>query len=91
MHGRIITDGRTLRAMARHGWIEWEPSTDKHWTGRMARRFFVSPGWRHHSELPNWFNEWEYRKGRYRLTYVDGCFHPFVMRLDVSDTRPEFV
>lgn len=73
----MITDGRTLRGMARRGWIEWEDARERHWTGWTVKRRWVQPG----RKLQNWYDEFEYRGGRYRLHYVDGCFHPFVFRV----------
>lgn len=81
----MVTDGRTLRAMVRAGWIEWSPQLERHWTGLTARRFWVRPGRR----LETWYQRFTYRGREYQLGYVDGCFHPFVFV--VGSSRPAFV
>lgn len=81
----MITDGRTLKAMTRHGFIVWSDARERHWTGSTVKRRHVQPG----PKLANWYDTFTYRGTEYRLQYVDGCFHPFVFRL--SDRTPAFV
>lgn len=81
----MITNTRTLRAMAKRGLIEWAPRLERHWTGYTVKRLHVQPG----PKLQNWYDTFRYRGKEYRLRYVDGCFHPFVFRVDAQ--IPAFV
>lgn len=82
----LITDGRQLAGMARQGWIVWERGRqDRHWTGVTVKRVWVQPG----PKLAHTCEPFTYRGVEYRLTYVDGCFHPFVSRIGVP--LPSFV
>lgn len=81
----MVTNPRTLRAMARAGWILWEDGRERHWTGLTVKRRHVQPG----PKLDDWSQTFCYRGHDYRLRYVDGCFHPFVFR--VGARIPEFV
>jgi hypothetical protein len=81
----MITNPRTLRAMAKRGWIEWQDGRERHWTGATVKRRHVQPG----AKLENWYDTFRYRGREYRLRYVDGCFHPFVFRVDAQP--PSFV
>lgn len=81
----MVTNPRTLRAMAKHGFIEWAPRLERHWTGATVRRLHVQPG----PKLADWYSPFVYRGAEYRLRYVDGCFHPFVFK--TSDRPPSFV
>jgi hypothetical protein len=84
----LVLNPRTLAAMARRGFIVWEPNeTTRHWTGQRVPVRYVEAG----PALTFWYDEFRYRGGRYRLTYVDGCFMPFVMRLDTPAPVPAFV
>lgn len=84
--GAIVTDARVLKAMVRRGFIVWnQHATDRHWTGATVRRIWVQPG----EALENWYDIFAYKGVRYRLRYVDGCFHPFVHRMDRE--APAFV
>ena len=81
----MVTDTRTLAAMARHGFIEWKPGIDRHWTGQKVKRLWVQPGHR----LETWSDVFYYQNRGYRLHYVDGCFHPFVFLQ--NEQPPAFV
>ncbi len=81
----MVTDGRTLRGMTKAGFIVWVKGTDRHWTGMMARRYFVEPG----PKLQNWYDVFSYKGTLYRLRYIDGCFKPFVHL--VGSDLPSFV
>jgi hypothetical protein len=85
----IVTDGRILRGMARQGFIVWQPRTaDRHWTGaRIRQAVHVHAGPR----LADRFEVFRYRGVDYRLRYFDGCFKPFVTRLDRALSLPAFV
>lgn len=80
----IVTDYRTLKAMERRGFIVTRDGRERHWTGVMVRNYFVSPG-------PRLINghRFTYKGVEYSVKYLDGCFHPFVVRLDVP--APAFV
>jgi hypothetical protein len=77
----MVTNTRTLKAMATKGLIEWQPGIERHWSGLPVRRLHVQPG----PKLTNWYDTFKYRGKEYRLRYVDGCFHPFVF---ATDARP---
>ncbi len=79
----MVTDGRILRGMARQGFIEWTPGLERHWTGQTVKRVHVNEG----PKLKGM--RFIYRGVDYQLRYVDGCFHPFVFRVDAS--VPSFV
>lgn len=81
----MITDGRVLAGMVRHGFILWQDEVERHWTGASVRRRHVEPG----PKLEVWWQEFTYRGNRYRLHYVDGCFRPFVFK--VGSDAPSFV
>ena len=81
----MVTNTRTLRAMAKQGFITWQDGRERHWTGATAKRRWVHEG----PKLANWYDTFTYRGHDYRLRYVDGCFHPFVFRADAS--VPSFV
>lgn len=81
----MITNPRTLRAMARQGFITWSSGVDRHWTGLKVKRYWVGEG----PKLVPWYANFTYRGRDYRLRYVDGCFHPFVFRADTQP--PSFV
>jgi hypothetical protein len=81
----MVTNPRTLRAMVRAGFIEWQDGRERHWTGQTIKRRHVQPG----SKLEHWYSEFTYRGKVYRLRYVDGCFHPFVF--EVGARVPAFV
>lgn len=82
----MVTNPRTLAAMARQGFIEWTPGEfDRHWTGHMVRVVYVRPGPR----LRRWDEVFRYRGKDYRLHYVDGCLSPFVFQ--VGERLPAFV
>lgn len=81
----MVTNPRTLRAIAKQGFISWQDGRERHWTGLTVKRRWVAPG----NKLVNWYDTFRYRGHEYRLRYVDGCFHPFVFRLDAH--IPSFV
>ena len=83
----IVTDYRVLRAMERHGFIVTRDGYERHWTGRTTRNYFVREG----PKLENWYDVFTYCGKDYRLRYFDGCFHPFVTRLDSALRLPAFV
>lgn len=85
----IVTHTGTLRSLQRAGWIEWdEHARDRHWTGQTARRLWVRAG----ARLVNRWDRFEHRGRAYKLEYFDGCFHPFVVRVDdPALVRPSFV
>ena len=81
----MVTNPRTLRALVRAGWIEWKDGRERHWTGQTILRRHVRPG----PKLTYWSEEFTHRGRRYRLHYLDGCFHPFVFR--VGEQIPAFI
>jgi hypothetical protein len=83
--GAIVTDYRTLKAMERRGFIVAKDGHGTHWSGVTVRNYFVNEG----PALHNWFDVFTYNGVDYRLRYVDGCFYPFVHRLDTPG--PAFV
>lgn len=72
----FVTDGRTLSAMNRAGFIVWSRSTVRHWTGRPVKVCYVDAG-------PNIdrFDRFTYHGEQYELRYLDGCFNPFVFKV----------
>jgi hypothetical protein len=77
----IITDYRKLNAMERRGFIKTMDGSGRHWTGRIVRNYFVEEG-------PNAkYGRFTYKGEEYKVTYIDGCFHPFVVKGD----SPSFV
>jgi len=81
----MVTNPRTLRAMAKQGFIEWQDGRERHWTGLMAKRRWVHAG----PKLDAWYQTFTYRGNEYRLRYLDGCFHPFVFK--VGARVPDFI
>ena len=81
----VVTDYRTLKAMERRGFIVCKDGRERHWSGLTAHNFFVSEG----PALKYWFTPFTYKGVDYQLKYIDGCFHPFVHRLDMRP--PAFV
>ena len=78
----VITDGRTLRAMHKRGFIVWQGGqVTRHWTGARIKVRFVEAG----PKLQNYYDVFEYHGVAYRLRYLDGCFKPFVCRLDARN------
>lgn len=80
----MVTNERTLRALAKAGFILWEPYRERHWTGLWVKRKHVRRG-------PNFppDNTFKLHGREYYLRYVDGCFYPFVFR--VGEQVPSFV
>lgn len=86
----IVTDHRMLRGMEIKGFIirnGGPKSSEKHWTGLQVKILHVTKGPR----LENWYDVFSYRGTDYRLRYFDGCFKPFVTRLDAGLSLPQFV
>lgn len=86
----IVSDFRTLKGMERQGFIicNGRPrSRERHWTGRYVRVITVQEG----PKLTNWYDVFTYRGKDYRIRYFDGCFKPFVIRLDSALRLPYFV
>jgi len=84
----IVTDHRILRGMETKGFIlrNGSPvSRERHWTGHQVRIVHVTAG----PKLYNWYDVFSYRGVDYRLRYFDGCFKPFVTRLNAG--LPSFV
>jgi hypothetical protein len=73
--------------MERRGFIVTLDGHDRHWTGRRVRNYFVREG----EKLEHWYSIFEYRGIEYRLRYFDGCFKPFVTRVDCALSLPSFV
>lgn len=86
----VITDHRTLRGMEIQGYIirnGGPKSRERHWTGQKVSIPHVQAG----PKLHNWYDIFKYRGVDYRLRYFDGCFKPFVTRLDQALNLPSFV
>lgn len=86
----IVRDFRTLNALARAGFIELRGgphATERHWTGGRVRVTTVREG----DRLERWYQPFEHRGKKYRIEYFDGCFFPFVVRVDPQVVRPAFV
>ena len=84
----IITDHRILRGMETKGFIVRDGSarsTERHWTGRQVKVVTCHEG----PKLRHWYDVFTHKGVDYRLRYFDGCFHPFVTRLDAD--LPSFV
>ena len=84
----IVSDHRTLRGMEIAGFIDrhgMASSRERHWSGATVKVITVSPG----PKLTNWYDVFNYKGVDYRIRYFDGCFHPFVTRLDAD--LPKFV
>lgn len=81
----IVRDYRVLRALERRGFIVCRDGYDTHWTGRRVRNYFVREG----PKLDDWYQPFTYKGIEYRITYFDGCFHPFVVKCGVP--LPAFV
>jgi len=78
----LVPPSRTIRALAKAGFVELDASFGKkvrHWTGRLVTVYYVEDAG---PKLPNWYCGFEYRGRQYRLRYFDGCFKPFVCRND---------
>lgn len=91
-HSAIVTDHRTLRGMEIAGFIQRNgspKSRERHWTGAKARICHVTPGPRF--DNCDWWEPFKYKGIEYRLQYFDGCFKPFVTRLDCALKLPRFV
>jgi hypothetical protein len=77
----IIKDYRVLKAMERRGFIKTRDGYERHWSGLTVRNYFVAHG-------PNTkYSRFIYKGEEYKITYIDGCFHPFV----VKGEAPAFV
>lgn len=90
MNGRIVRDFRILKALERRGFVKLNgtpQSRERHWSGLPVRVITVSEG----DKLDNWYTPFEYNGHEYRISYFDGCFHPFVVQLDTTAIRPSFV
>lgn len=88
--GSIVRDFRTLKALERKGFITCDgnpKSRERHWTGAAVRVITCHEGPR----LNHWYDRFTHNGHEYQLQYFDGCFHPFVVRLDTSAPRPSFV
>jgi hypothetical protein len=86
----IVTDHRTLRGMEIAGYINRNghaKSRERHWSGLPVRVCHVSEG----PKLKHWSQRFTYRGHEYQLHYFDGCFHPFVCRMDTGFPLPSFV
>jgi hypothetical protein len=84
----IVTDGRTLKGMTAKGYIVYHGGSDRHWTGRRVKVCYVEDCG---PKLEHWYDVFTYRGVEYRLRYFDGCFKPFVTRLDCALNLPTFV
>lgn len=85
----IVGDFRTLNALERAGYIRLNGSPrsrERHWTGAPVREITVKAG----DKLPDWWMPFKHRGKEYRIEYFDGCFKPFVVRVDGSP-KPSFV
>jgi hypothetical protein len=89
-NGKIVGDFRTLKALERAGFVQLngDPnSRERHWTGASVRVLTVSEGSKPH----NWSERFKHRGHEYQIQYFDGCFKPFVVRLDIEQARPRFI
>jgi hypothetical protein len=62
-------------------------SREQHWTGHQVKVITCHEG----PKLKNWWDTFTHRGTSYRLEYFDGCFKPFVVRLEHQANRPSFV
>lgn len=77
----IVSNLRTLKAMARKGHIKLHEETGqkvRHWTGRTVTACYVDGK----ETGDRWYEPFEYKGTKYRLQYFDGCFCPFVCTVD---------
>jgi hypothetical protein len=84
----IVSDHRTLRGMEIAGFIvrDGKPSDRvRHWSGLRARVITCHAG----PKLENYYDTFTYKGEEYRLTYIDGCFAPFVVK--VGQPLPPYV
>ena len=82
----IVSDGRTLNAMEKAGFITRDGrGFERHWTGASVRVITCHAG----PKLSVWYEVFTYKGKEYRLEYFDGCFKPFVVR--VGEPKPSFV
>ena len=82
----MVTNRRTLKAMARQGFIKLPKETvARHWSGLEVPVCYVEEG----PKLAVWYDTFCYRGTFYRLRYVEGCFFPFVFR--ANEEPPAFV
>jgi len=72
----VVTDRRTLKALARKGYIVIPPEFGRRGRSSLGpvvhRYVFEGPA------LTEWYRPFEHRGRSFRLTYLDGCFKPFV-------------
>jgi hypothetical protein len=76
----IVRDHRILAGMERAGFIERNGragQTERHWTGRQVKVITVSAG----PKLEKSYQPFTYKGKQYKISYFDGCFHPFVVEL----------
>ena len=87
----LVPNLSTLKAMAEAGLVILDPCTGekvRHWSGQMTTAYYVADAG---PNLQPWYKEFEFRGARYKLDYFDGCFKPFVCRVDSGIPRPSFV
>ena len=70
----VVTDRRTLKALARKGFIVIPPEFGRVPGSRFRVNHYVFEG----PALAVWYRPFEHRGRSFRLTYIDGCFKPFV-------------
>jgi hypothetical protein len=72
---KILRDLRLLKDMAKAGIISLHEDTGqivKHWSGQKVKAYYISNG-------PFSF---EYKGELFGTRYFDGCFCPFIVKLD---------
>lgn len=85
----IITDIKLLKRMAKRGYIELHPHTGKkvkHWSGQYTISYYVEGKG---EKLERERDSFIFEEKEYELTYLDGCFFPFVT--EVGKPKPPFV
>lgn len=85
---RIVTDGRTLRALARAGWLVLPPEHGHRVRTAIGTGVckYVKEGPKHVEKCPSWASVFEHKGREYRLQYFDGCWKPFLTRFDKGVT-----
>ena len=76
---RIVTNSRTMRALERHGFIvlpfNYGRKIRCKWASKILYAEDAGP------RLERWSDVFTFRGRSFRLTYLDGCFKPFVTTL----------